>query len=616
MLGAPLISSRRYAAALSTVSVFCCTMFGGTMVAAQSTAWNGGTGFWTDAHWTNGVPDATTNAQIDHIIGINSVVSLAGASEAKNLTVDTNDQLDFSGETLTLHDTSLANNGAIKASGPLNFATNGGINGSGTLIVSSTVTAAQLANTGLHTIQLGDVAGSSGVLDADTIINGSLITTGVGASQADLVAESITNLGMMRTVSSSFAIRTPTLINNGVIEITGSAGSLRLNQDDFAGGVQVTGNGRWYLGVETSMLILYPTVIATAGEFNIEAGALLLLTSEAAGSSISMSTLLGVGSISGTDYTLKILDGDPWKPFAGSIMSSGKVIKTGTGTQVISSQQEYTGGTLIQGGTLEVNTPNPASPASTGVGYGDLRVQDGGTLAGSGAAGGFSFVEDGGTLAPGVNGPGEFHFFALDLQDGARLDLELGNDTPSDFVYAHNGEFLADGVGVRVTDIGLEVGVTTWFLDWTGALIGITPGNTITESDFALVNSGSIEGSFVVDLVGERVGFLPTNLLQLTGDYNYDGVVNGADYVVWRKTLGQDVAPGTGPDGNGDGFIDESDYTVWRSNFGSGAAGSGIGSGAASVPEPTAGLLLLISVALVFMGRPRHRPICSRIAAT
>jgi hypothetical protein len=82
----------------------------------------------------------------------------------------------------------------------------------------------------------------------------------------------------------------------------------------------------------------------------------------------------------------------------------------------------------------------------------------------------------------------------------------------------------------------------------------------------------------------------------LVGDYNKNGVVDGADYVVWRRTQGQPVTLGTGADGNFDGQITATDYNVWRSNFGQ-TAGSGTGSvsdttGAASVPEPTTSLLL------------------------
>ena len=48
-----------------------------------------------------------------------------------------------------------------------------------------------------------------------------------------------------------------------------------------------------------------------------------------------------------------------------------------------------------------------------------------------------------------------------------------------------------------------------------------------------------------------------------TGDYNGDHVVDAADYTVWRDTLGQTVAKGSGADGNADGTINSSDYSFW-----------------------------------------------------
>ena len=57
----------------------------------------------------------------------------------------------------------------------------------------------------------------------------------------------------------------------------------------------------------------------------------------------------------------------------------------------------------------------------------------------------------------------------------------------------------------------------------------------------------------------------------INADYNDDGIVNAADYVVWRKT-----------DGTQAGFNN------WRANFGKTVAGGGAGAGGSvsAVPEP------------------------------
>jgi hypothetical protein len=59
------------------------------------------------------------------------------------------------------------------------------------------------------------------------------------------------------------------------------------------------------------------------------------------------------------------------------------------------------------------------------------------------------------------------------------------------------------------------------------------------------------------------------------GDYNLNGAVDAADYVLWRHTLGTSLANGTGADGSGNGVVDQADYDVWRGRFGSTPAGSG-----------------------------------------
>ncbi len=54
----------------------------------------------------------------------------------------------------------------------------------------------------------------------------------------------------------------------------------------------------------------------------------------------------------------------------------------------------------------------------------------------------------------------------------------------------------------------------------------------------------------------------------LPGDYNGNTVVDGPDYVLWRKTFGADVPQFAGADGSGNSQIDAADYDVWRGNFG------------------------------------------------
>jgi hypothetical protein len=88
-----------------------------------------------------------------------------------------------------------------------------------------------------------------------------------------------------------------------------------------------------------------------------------------------------------------------------------------------------------------------------------------------------------------------------------------------------------------------------------------------------------------------------------TGDYNGNDVVDAADYVVWRETLGQAVAMnGDGADGNRNGTVEPDDYNVWRMNFGRVFAGAASGTSQfASMPEPTT--IGLSFAALLALGR-------------
>ncbi len=63
-----------------------------------------------------------------------------------------------------------------------------------------------------------------------------------------------------------------------------------------------------------------------------------------------------------------------------------------------------------------------------------------------------------------------------------------------------------------------------------------------------------------------------------TGDYNRDQAANAADYVVWRKTVGTNVGNYGGADGSGNGSVGPEDYAVWRAHFGQ-TAGAGSGEG-------------------------------------
>ena len=80
---------------------------------------------------------------------------------------------------------------------------------------------------------------------------------------------------------------------------------------------------------------------------------------------------------------------------------------------------------------------------------------------------------------------------------------------------------------------------------------------------------GNYPGPYYIDTVANPAPLVaavrPPVLL---GDYNLNGVVDSADFVMWRRTAGQTVPQYTGADGDGSGVIDLGDTDVWRSHFG------------------------------------------------
>jgi hypothetical protein len=136
-------------------------------------------------------------------------------------------------------------------------------------------------------------------------------------------------------------------------------------------------------------------------------------------------------------------------------------------------------------------------------------------------------------------------------------------------------------------------GTDTW-LQHTFILSDAYFGNRQNfEADFRIY--GGLGNVFYLDTVRVTPGSNP-----LPGDYNGNWVVDAADYVVWRDSLGQ-TGPALAADGDRNGSIEQADYVVWKMNF-----GNTVGGGSSSdivVPEPASWLLIMVSTAVGIIRR-------------
>jgi hypothetical protein len=91
----------------------------------------------------------------------------------------------------------------------------------------------------------------------------------------------------------------------------------------------------------------------------------------------------------------------------------------------------------------------------------------------------------------------------------------------------------------------------------------------------------------------------------LTGDYNDDGTVDAADYVVWRKNLGTNTQLENEGEGITPGMVTTEDYDIWVDNFGN-TPPPGLGLSAV-VPEPATVAIVAIGVLALFGVGARRR---------
>jgi hypothetical protein len=99
---------------------------------------------------------------------------------------------------------------------------------------------------------------------------------------------------------------------------------------------------------------------------------------------------------------------------------------------------------------------------------------------------------------------------------------------------------------------------------------------------------------------GDVVLYLAVVAAPLAGDYNDDGIVDAADYTVWRDNLGRELSLSN--ETASLGVVDDEDYDAWKANFGATGSTSGQAS-LAAVPEPSSIWMVLGGLVLPWLRR-------------
>ena len=458
------------------------------------------------------------------------------------------------------------------------------ISGGGTINIGTTPSG---LGTGVLNLSGGKVIAALG----GSIANSS-IAVGAGTNAVEINGLSTTAYGIPAMTGSGTAVTVTTTAQGTLVDIGGISGfngTLTISPDGVtATAMNARFNGAGSGNANAAVILANGAVVRdrTTSAQTIQLGSL---------SGDSTTSLGGFqGGSTATVKTWQIGGLNASTTFAGTITNgagrSGGVdtvaavalTKVGTGTLTLTGANNYGGATIVNGGTLLVNGTHvqdlsPTTLPTAGLlpfNPGDYTVNSGGTLGGTGTIGDgldplLVTVNSGGTLAPGASIGTLSVKGDVSFADAASIfKVEANGLTATTDLLAVTGNLTLNGALLSASLLGGSPPSGPFTIaTYTGTLTG-----TFTAPSGIAVNYGTGTNSQIT---------MTINSLSLDGDYNGNGKVDGADYVVWRKD----------PAGHGGA----AGYNTWRSNFGA-SAGAGTGISNANVPEPAAWILALAAL--------------------
>jgi hypothetical protein len=382
---------------------------------------------------------------------------------------------------------------------------------------------------GSLTVLNSTISGNTATNEGGGIRSGNIVLTGsvVSDNRAVAVLSHVNSLGGGISVRGTATIRDSTVTNNSTSGVAGgvSAIDVTIERSNISGN-STTGENGFGGGIYAfdSVSVLNSTV---AGNFTTGAGA-------GGGGIASDRVTITQSTISGNRTEGASAHG-------GGISASGfTVVSHSTIADNHALHETATGGGLWKGGSQTTISGSILANNSAGGGSPDLRA-----------------------LSSPVN-PLPVSYSLIGDTDGL-ITSGPGNLTNVDPMLgplAYNG-------GPTFAD-GSEM-LTHALLPGSPAIDAGDPSAAAGVNGVPMFDQRGGPFGRVVDgdgMVGARIdmGALERQPNPLPADYNFNGVVDAADYVLWRKNFGVPTVRG---DGDGDGDVDQNDYGVWRTNFGS-----------------------------------------------
>jgi fibronectin-binding autotransporter adhesin len=397
---------------------------------------------------------------------LNSAVVL-GTSQTWNIT---------GGRTLT-------STGIVSGSGNLTKA------GAGILILSgaNTYTGNTTINGGTLSVATGTALGTgSGALTINS--TGIFQATGTFSTARMAVlggTGGATSGGTFDVTAANNETRTGMISGTGSLTKTGS-GTLTLSAlntytgDTYINGGVVSANNSQALGA------LPPSLGSSLYAVHMASGTTLQTTFSTTADNRQLQLISGTSTLDVTSGVSQQRN--------GLVYGSGGLMKSGSGTEILTNANTYTGGTTINGGTLQIN-----NPTGSGTGTGAVTVNSGGVLSGLPTATGFA---NAGTISGTVtvNGGGAllaktgstFTFGGLSLSATAISNFQIGPPTGSALinVTGTNGFTLAGLSTINISNAGGLGAGTYQLFNYTGTALanianlqlGSTPGGGFTYS--------------------------------------------------------------------------------------------------------------------------------------